>query len=90
MASLTLKNVPESLLRALRRAADRERRSLNQQAILLLEASVGDAARDPRTEARAQVAAWRRIAGHWQSDVDAETDLRRARAMRSAGREVDL
>ncbi len=35
--SMTLKGIPESLLSRLREEADRERRSLNQQAILLLE-----------------------------------------------------
>lgn len=35
--SMTLKGIPESLLTRLREEADRERRSLNQQAILLLE-----------------------------------------------------
>lgn len=37
MASLTLKSIPESLMEQLRSRAERERRSLNQQAILLLE-----------------------------------------------------
>jgi plasmid stability protein len=37
MASITLKNVPDQLLNSLRERADRDRRSLNQQAILLLE-----------------------------------------------------
>lgn len=40
MAALTLKGIPEELLEALRAEAERERRSLNQQAILLLERSL--------------------------------------------------
>jgi len=37
MASLTLKKIPEAVMKGLRTLAERERRSLNQQAILLLE-----------------------------------------------------
>ncbi len=37
MASLTLKSIPETLLAQLRSLAEKERRSLNQQTILLLE-----------------------------------------------------
>lgn len=40
MATLTLKQVPESLLNELREVAERERRSVNQQAIYLLEEAV--------------------------------------------------
>ena len=37
MASLTLKGIPGELMQRLRDVAERERRSLNQQAILILE-----------------------------------------------------
>jgi hypothetical protein len=37
MAALTLKGIPDEVMDRLRELADTERRSLNQQAILLLE-----------------------------------------------------
>ncbi|GEM_PF-1372438 len=37
MASLTLKQIPDEVMERLRSLAEKERRSLNQQAILLLE-----------------------------------------------------
>ena len=37
MASLTIKGIPDEVLEALRARAERERRSLNQQAIYVLE-----------------------------------------------------
>lgn len=40
MASITLKGLPEDLKTRLEEMAERERRSLNQQAILLLERAV--------------------------------------------------
>ena len=42
MASLTLKGIPNELMERLRAIAARERRSLNQQAILILERAVAN------------------------------------------------
>lgn len=43
MASLTLKGIPDRLLQRLRERAEAERRSLNQQAIQLLETALDEA-----------------------------------------------
>jgi plasmid stability protein len=40
MASLTLKNLPEELLRSLREAAEKDRRSLTQEIIYLLDTAL--------------------------------------------------
>lgn len=91
MASLTLKNLPDGLLRALRKVSARDRRSLNQEIIHLLEASVlGKAGPQSRHDARAQVVRWRKLAGKWRSDVDEATEVRRIARRRTRGREVDL
>jgi hypothetical protein len=93
MAALTLKNLPDDLLRELRAAADHDRRSLNQQVIHLLDTALRAApqrAAAPRMEVKAQVAAWRRLAGRWQSDEDRATEAKRIAARRSAGRKVAL
>jgi predicted transcriptional regulator len=42
MAAITLKGIPEDLKERLEAIAERERRSLNQQAILLLERAVAE------------------------------------------------
>jgi len=42
MASITLKGIPDKLKKRLQKLADQERRSLNQQAILLLEWAVAE------------------------------------------------
>jgi plasmid stability protein len=42
MANLTLKGIPDEVMRQLRRSADSERRSLNQQAIVLLERALAE------------------------------------------------
>lgn len=42
MATMTIKNIPDDLYDALKRAAARHRRSLNQQVIVQLEAGLHD------------------------------------------------
>lgn len=42
MAALTLRGIPDEVMERLRERADTERRSLNQQAILLLERALAE------------------------------------------------
>lgn len=89
MSSITLKDVPEELLARLRAAARRERRSLNQEALVLIEG--GLAARETAAErAHRQVEAWRALAGGWVSERAFEDEVADLYAARTAGRDVDL
>lgn len=92
MASLTLKNLPDELLVALREAAERDRRSLTQEIIHLLDTALRGGERPTSRTAgvEAQVAAWRKLAGKWESDVDHATESERVMERRTQGREVDL
>lgn len=90
MSALTLKNLPDALLDRLRKRAVRERRSMNGEVVHLLNAALrGESAgADPALRAREQAAAWRRLAGRWESDVDAATEAAALRRARSGGRKV--
>ncbi len=93
MASLTLKNLPDGLLRDLRKAAERDHRSMTQQIIHLLDAALRGGAEPPalqRTDIEAQLAAWRKLAGKWGSDVDPKTEAARLMGRRTPGRKVAL
>lgn len=91
MAAITLKNLSDELLAELRAAAEHDRRSLTQEIIHLLEAGLrGRPKTTPQPDVRAQVSAWRALAGQWESDVDAATEASRIAEARSLGREVDL
>ena len=91
MSSLTLKNLPDDLLHALREAAERDRRSLTQEIIHLLDVALRNERSSGRAAgAEAQVAAWRKLAGKWESTVDQATEADRIIARRTKGREVDL
>ena len=94
MASLTLKNVPDPLLKRLRKLAEQNRRSLNQEAIHTLEAAVRTPATSDDTitdeEIAAQVAAWRKLAGRWKSSKTAEQEIAEIYKARTRGRDVKL
>ena len=93
MASLTLKNLPDDLIEELRAAAEDDRRSLNQEAMHLLTLALrARAASTPTapTDVRAQVVAWRKLAGKWASDVDRATEASALFKRRSRGRKVNL
>ena len=57
MATLTLKNVPEELVKQLKKEAKQNRRSLNQEALARLESSL----LLPRRSRRSTVEALRRV-----------------------------
>jgi len=93
MPSLTLKNLPDSFLKALREAAERDRRSLTQEVIYLVEEALQNRPQSqPRhdRDLESQVAAWRALAARWESDVDIETESQRLLDGRTGGREVEL
>jgi len=91
IASLTLKNLPDVLLRDLRKAAEEDRRSLTQEIIHLLDAALrGRLARASfrRADVEAQLAAWRKLAGKWESQADRTTEAARLMGRRTPGRKV--
>ena len=94
MPSLTLKNVPESLMDRLRDAAEVERRSMSQEALYLIEEGLRRRIAEPgsglKPHVAAQVAAWERLAGQWKSDQPVADEVKDILAARSAGRRVDL
>ena len=93
MTALTLKNLPPRLLRSLRAAAEHDRRSLTQEVIHLLDQALRDRVERPARpalDAAAQVAAWRRLAGTWQSDIEPAAEADRVISARTRGRKVEL
>ena len=89
MATITLNDIPEDLLARLQTAALRERRSLDQEAIVLIEG--GLAARETAEErSQRQIAAWRELAGGWASDVSFEHEVAAIYAARTSGRDCEL
>jgi plasmid stability protein len=93
MASFTLRNIPENLLEGLRILSERERRSLNNELLMVLEEGLNAKAErsgvePPSPELQAEL--WMDLCGKWEDDRSAEEIIEGIRSARSMGREVDL
>ena len=92
MTVLTLKELPPRLLRSLRAAAKQDRRSLTQEVMYLLDLALRDrvALTDrPTHDVESQLAAWRKLAGKWQSDVEPALEAGPLMAARTPGRKIE-
>ncbi len=93
MPSLTLKDIPDDMMERLRAAARRERRSMTQQILVLIEGGLAELdhrAGVPSPSAAAQVARWRKLAGCWTSDESFDEEVAALARARTTGRSVDL
>jgi plasmid stability protein len=81
MATLTLKNVPDSLYARLKLAAARNRRSLNQEAIAQLEQTLWTRTPDENERAAEQVRAFRKtLEGRvWLTEEDVDRFINEGR-----------
>ncbi|MBS3948795.1 MAG: Arc family DNA-binding protein [Dethiobacter sp.] len=69
MANLTIRNIPEDLLNNLRKLAQKERRSLNSEVLVLLEKSVMQDSLGKNLDTisiDAQTELWGKLAGEWE------------------------
>ena len=95
MPSITIKDIPDTLLERLRRRAQEDKRSINREAIHLLNLDLAGqpADQDVGTKVReveSQIQAWRKLAGLWDSDLDTADEIERIYSARTHGRRVDL
>jgi len=91
MPNLTIRNIPHDLLEKMRKQATAEKRSLNNEILMLLEKGVDiyctGTTNEPFSQ-EAQVALWEKIAGEWEDKRSAEEIADDIKAHRTAGRKV--
>jgi plasmid stability protein len=95
MPSITIKDIPDTLLQRLRRRAQEDKRSINREAIHLLDLALAGQPFEQDVGARireveGQIQAWRKLAGRWDSDLDTADEIGQIYAARTTGRQVEL
>ncbi|HHT46287.1 MAG TPA: hypothetical protein GX004_03205 [Firmicutes bacterium] len=92
MANLTLRNIPEHLLERIRSLSIAERRSLNNEILVLLERALREytAEIDDDIFIEAQVDLWSKLAGEWEDPRSTDEIIAEIINNRSPGREVKL
>lgn len=93
MANLTIRNIPEELLRSLRKLSQKERRSLNSEILILLEKSLKEHNLEKHGDTisvEAQAEMWSKLAGEWDDPRPADEIIADVLSHRTLGRKVEL
>jgi plasmid stability protein len=93
MASLTIRNIPERVMEDLRILSERDRRSLNNEILLVLEGGLqknAELTREDRTAPELQSRLWLELCGRWDDARSAAEIIEDIRIHRTEGREARL
>jgi hypothetical protein len=96
MATVTIRNIPESILEQIKALSALERRSMNSEILVLLEQAVRlhhhatEQSSGRLLSPETQTAMWRGLSGKWQDERSAEEIIEDIYENRTAGRNVDL
>jgi plasmid stability protein len=95
MANLTVRNIPEALLEKLRLLSEIERRSLNSELLVVIEAGLNHLEKRPvspsfHISAETQVSLWGEISGKWKDQRSKEEQIRETYEARTLGRDFSL
>jgi len=93
MASITIRDIPESVLEKVRVLSKRDRRSMNSELLTLLEKGLNDRTDNPAEEAvtpEIQAEMWRMLAGAWIDERSTEEIVADIYTSRTKGRSVSL
>ena len=98
MATITVRSIPESLVKRVKDFSSRDRRSMNKELLVIIEEGVAchagtkeeGAPSRPMLSVDAQAEAWEELCGVWDEDRTTDEIVRGIIGTRSAGREVVL
>ncbi len=93
MASITIRDIPESVLEKVRILSKRDRRSMNSELLTLLERGLNDRTGNTAEEAitpEIQVEMWRMLAGEWIDKRSTEEIIADIYTSRTKGRSISL
>lgn len=91
---MTIKKFPEALLARLREKAAASRRSVTQEVLARLEASLHQKESEQNStsyrEAERQADSWNAIGGKWRSKLTVQEEIKQLYKARTPGRKVKL
>jgi plasmid stability protein len=95
MASITIRNIPDEVLERIRALSSIERRSLNNEILVILERGTYSEYEEklikPKYLSKAtQMEIWKQLAGTWEDSRSAKEIIEDIYSHRTAGREVQL
>ena len=94
MASITIRNIPDSVLKRIKTLSHIERRSMNSELLHLIEKGLNEETRKSDGKkvlsSEAQAYLWEELIGRWEDDRSAEEIIKDIYSHRTAGRRVEL
>jgi plasmid stability protein len=95
MASITVRNIPDDVLERIRALSSIDRRSLNNEILVLLERSASSEFEEKLLKRKylsksTQLEMWKRLAGTWEDARSTREIIDDIYSTRTAGREVEL
>ncbi|HML95773.1 MAG TPA: hypothetical protein PKC29_10125 [Thermodesulfobacteriota bacterium] len=95
MANITIRNISQSVFDKLKLISRREKRSLNNEILRVIELGLSKIETDTGTVSspiskETQLALWRDLSGKWSDRRSAKTIIKEIYEARTPGREVEL
>ena len=95
MKSITVRNIPDELLNRLRTLSVVEKRSLNNEMLIVLEKGLAKESEDKTNfknhlSMETQIKIWQNLSGQWKDNRSTDEIIRDIVDSRSEGRSVDL
>ena len=95
MASITVRNIPDDVLERIRALSSIDRRSLNNEILVLLERSAINEFEEKLLKRKylsksTQLEMWKRLVGTWEDTRSTQEIIDDIYATRTVGREVEL
>ncbi len=93
--NITIRNIPEEIIRKIRTLSQMEKRSLNNEILLLLERSVQNevnyiSTRKKLISKETQISIWKKLANEWDDQRSTKEIINDIYSNRTLGREVQL
>lgn len=95
MISLTVRNIPDDIMDKIRTLSSVERRSINNEILVLLEKALAGNMKETVNAGKIissdlQAEAWKKLSGQWEDKRSTKAIIKDIINHRSMGREVDL
>ncbi|MBN1525093.1 MAG: hypothetical protein JW904_11450 [Spirochaetales bacterium] len=93
MTNLTVRNIPDDIMKKIKALSEREKRSINNELLIILERgleTIIPETRSVKINKDLQIALWKEICGKWEDERKTEEIIQDIYSHRSPGRNIQL
>ena len=95
MANITIRNIPDDIFLKIKKLSDLERRSLNNQLLVIIEKGTAEMIEKKKREIKyisknIQINLWKNLSGTWKDNRTTKEIIKDIYENRTMGREIEL